>query len=734
MHKKFIFSIFFLVIIASGFFIISIYLRHPWFGSVSESNYQFNTGRTLVSTKNWYKEGLWKTKFLMLDNPASVEFQTLHERQPYLSYLPGASLPIYFIAIAQGKPPTPEMIMTVNLVNQFIIGILLGFISLIIFRKFKYPWTISTILSICPALLYYFTPTNLYYHQNVYFTDQAVLLPYTVAILLETIKLLYPDKKKRLLYIFQVATFSYGFSCDWFFAFILISIFALRILSKEVPLKIKGFIYFSIKFWWPIIALCVFFLWQFYVSGDGWNYFTGAFERATGVNQLHTMAQEVFGRFFAKWMVENIGLLGIILLLTSLLITYFPYKPNNWLDKKEFNKLRHIAALTIIPPILYFIFLPRNNVYHEFSIMKFVLWMSFVPFVIVPILLLNALKQKYFRGNNNLVMTIVLLLILLSYIAYETPQYKTLFPGNQEEIKAMGEFINNETDINTVVFSPVFELRTFPPTALAFAEKRIYRVNTVHDIYKKVLPLNSEYEIGIILLPHLDTCQNCVGINSLINLALSKTTIQYENREAVLYKITKDIFLNNAPEIMKKEAVAVQNVLSTTKLVDLLQTKEAFCAAAANNGYVSDGACKTLEEKINQMANIYFPTALHVLDDEIMLVDYQFTRTAKSMYRLDMLFSARESKNQKNNQYFPVYLKGFPVKEGYQVKNWSFNLLEPTSWGFASDVRKLDNNFVLVSHYLDVDDVPYRVQFNYKAANINTDYILGLGVINKVAN
>jgi len=114
--SKFIISIFVILVILASLFLYTVSLRKPWRTTLSWNGNQWSTAHTLTSTKNWYREGAWKLKFLSLWNPKSIEHQDLEDREIYLSYPPGTYFPIYFISLIKGEEPTEIMIMKYNLI------------------------------------------------------------------------------------------------------------------------------------------------------------------------------------------------------------------------------------------------------------------------------------------------------------------------------------------------------------------------------------------------------------------------------------------------------------------------------------------------------------------------------------------------------------------------------------------------------------------------------------------
>lgn len=116
------------MIISGLIFVYTIRVRSPWFGAYTENEHEWLTGSTVKFARNWYREGPWNIRFAMLENPESPEFPTFDSRVPYVSYPPGTVIPIYLIGLVSRHEPGISMVMEYNLLNQWLISIILALI------------------------------------------------------------------------------------------------------------------------------------------------------------------------------------------------------------------------------------------------------------------------------------------------------------------------------------------------------------------------------------------------------------------------------------------------------------------------------------------------------------------------------------------------------------------------------------------------------------------------------
>lgn len=199
LKKKSLKTVFCIILLFSITFIAFAYtveIREPWFGQLSTEGHEWLTGSTLKFSENWYFEGPINLKFAMLENPRSVEFPNLSSRIPYTAYLPGAIVPIYVLGELLGQNPTPSLVMGYNLLNHFLVAFFLSLMLFFFFRQLKIDFLNSFLFSLIPLFIELLLPGPLYWFQNVFFADQAVILLFVLYIFLEIIK---DDLKEKMI-------------------------------------------------------------------------------------------------------------------------------------------------------------------------------------------------------------------------------------------------------------------------------------------------------------------------------------------------------------------------------------------------------------------------------------------------------------------------------------------------------------------------------------------------------
>ncbi len=74
-------------------FVYTVFLRRAWF---AKPLIEWVTAHSVCVTRNWIKEGAFNLRFMHILNPASIEFDTLLSRDPYVYHILRAHLSWYF--------------------------------------------------------------------------------------------------------------------------------------------------------------------------------------------------------------------------------------------------------------------------------------------------------------------------------------------------------------------------------------------------------------------------------------------------------------------------------------------------------------------------------------------------------------------------------------------------------------------------------------------------------------
>ncbi len=495
-------------------------LNYNWIGNKTGNDHQILTAETLKFTENWYREGPVNLKFAMLENPKSIEFPTLSSRNPYTSYLPGAIVPIYLISELQGHDPTPSMIMEYNLINHFLIAFFLSLLIFFFLRQLKVDYVNSFLFSTLPIFIELLLPAPLYWHQNVYFSDQAVILPFVLFIFLEVIRPAAADKKLMVINIFQYFLMFYGILTDWFFVFVIMVVYIKRIFEGEI---FKGSIWTFLKsslIYWAIPLITVYlYILQLTLLGT-FNQAIDRFFLRTGTSADGIDYTNIFLTRIQEFMYPGYGeiitLALVISIITVLLcvIILFILK----IKRDEVKKISGLIAIILVPCIIQMIIFKNHTIMHEFSVLKLSIPLATIPFVLFPVLLFFIFKNLntfYISLNfkkHSLKFNYVLFIVFLITAAFtsfnvlsEHNGYHNFFSTDSNNYQELGNSIQKNTQYNDILFSPDLEIIGYSQIGcsqieLAYSMKEVYRINSLDDIKEKIKGINGDYRIVVLLV------------------------------------------------------------------------------------------------------------------------------------------------------------------------------------------------------------------------------------------
>mgnify|MGYP005836688021 FL=1 len=568
-----------LLVFTFTLFSYTLEARHPWFGKLSPQHHQWLTGSTVKFAKNWWREGALKLRFTMFENPASAEFPTLSSRDAYISYPPGTIIPIYLAARIAGKEPGPALVMSYNLLNHFLVALFLGLLILIVLLDAGFGLPCSFIFSLIPVILELLMPAPLYWHQNVFFSDQAVILPIVLFLFCEALRDSSPGENlfsnrhvKRSISGLQALVFLYGALTDWLFLFVAAAVFIKRVLRGEYGKRVKGLLARTLFFWLPALAAIAVFALQ--ISLFRYD-IVGKFLFRSGISpEGSSYAAGFFQTFWKGHVAEGYGYPAVYLLwiscgVSTLLLLRLFYGHFSKRKQEERGKKIVIMSAVFTLPFFVQVYAFRNHsAIHDFSALKFSLTLAVVPFVLLPCSLIVYLveiankegkkragkdgrkskrwRKKLTTRRLRALAAAVLLVVAAVYAGLEFPGYKDFFPEPGDYSSEM--FIAKNTSYCDVVFSTDYEIPDNPPQQLSYAMKRIYRASRISDIYEKVNGIEDDYCVDIFT----PNGRQGIGEGEIRRLVGLAGSVVQEN-DYLLYKIDKATFLSSYSALQEED-------------------------------------------------------------------------------------------------------------------------------------------------------------------------------------
>jgi hypothetical protein len=504
-------------------FIPSLFLRQEWFGEIAPGGHQWLSGHTLKAANQWYYGNPLHLGFGFIENPDSIEFNDLDARGSYASYPPGVIFPIYSLSILSKQPPSPTILETFNLANQFVNAILIAFIVFVVLVMDKklINKKVIFIISLIAGAGYIYLPGPFYWHQNVFFADQAVIMYILLATLLEIFRdFQLTAKTKRILDLALFCTSLIGALTDWYYWTFLFFIMIKRVLTGELkPYRMMEKIHRVLLWSFPLLLSGVLFLGQIIYLGSFDQMLIKMLERSGLLYSLNidltvdlsntvglssTDKPILLSDFWIEFLNINFTFIGrlVIYFIISFLFLYLLIYVFKKIRKQEVHMdlLLKYSYLITGPALLHFLLLSNHSMIHSFAALKMSLPLLIVGFAWLPIYIINNL-HKILSPFLRSFFVFSLISATLIYYLICIPKSLTLFPDNDWELITLGKMVRDNTSVSDVVFSNFYEIPAIPPVAISYSNKRVYLVNSAADIetFIKTRLTDKQYRIGLLL-------------------------------------------------------------------------------------------------------------------------------------------------------------------------------------------------------------------------------------------
>ena len=449
------------------------------------------TAFSLNVVNNWLIDGIVSDQFIMYPDYASVEFENNSNRNMYLSYPPGALIPLYLTAKVSGKSE-----ISIGLIKHFVqfeYFLSVFVLGLLFYTCLNTIEVTSGFLKIfLPVLfssLWAYLPYNVYYMNNVYFADQAVIFLSILFFLLEMA--LYAKKLTKHEVLLQISSgmvMFAGILTDYYFFCIAFVAVFFRILHNFSKHTKKSFIFKLFHNNGPlmvsIFTASSLFLIQLLSVPNGFKLLELTFSVRSGSGDEWGGLDILMRHFGNGFTVLFIPLLiGVVVFCLI-----FPWIRKNDNEKKIF--LIRGLSLIVFSAVLHTILLREHSIVHEFSMLKYNLVFVFIIFTLTCWLYIN-----YFNFSNDrkrilwkvlFHFSIGLVIILILILQIYNRNFYSIRMNTVDHF--MASFIKTNTNYYDVVYSPDYEINWNPPQDLAISQKRVYKVLSLQEIPYNNLP------------------------------------------------------------------------------------------------------------------------------------------------------------------------------------------------------------------------------------------------------
>ncbi|MDR1783666.1 MAG: hypothetical protein LBR13_05335 [Dysgonamonadaceae bacterium] len=470
----------------------------------------FNSS-TVKFVNNWLIEGPVNINFVMYENYPSVEFNSIDEREAYISFPSGAVIPPYLCAKMLNKSKIDiNFLGGYNKFNCVLSSILAcmffyGFLTrgLRIGEK-NTVIAISLILSAAWAIM----PVNLMFLRNHYFSEQASV-PLMLMFLVTEI---YGDsikrKSKTLRNLYQIFLFLLifmGTITDYCFLSLVFVAWLVRIYSeaKKADNKLKAVVDTSWLYVLPVIAGLAFFLWQISGVPNHWEilknrwevrtYGHSSFEGDIGKVNLFELADMKF-----RTCHGTIGSIFFLLAVLFIVIYYFKYVFRKSVHDERIDNLMKFSIIIFVSPLLHALVFFNYTAVHYHTMLKFAL--PFVFAILTTSFLISEIRRlKTVFGISEILFFVIIFSLQVIYIDFNRSRDWFHFRFKTSNATEIALLVRDNHSFNDVFASFTDSIGANPPTQLVVAGKRVYMIDNETDIQKKFPHLNPAATINYII-------------------------------------------------------------------------------------------------------------------------------------------------------------------------------------------------------------------------------------------
>jgi hypothetical protein len=460
------------------------------------------SGSTIKFVNMWLEEGAIENRFTCYESFDSIEFNTLEDRTPYLSYPTGTVFLVYSAARITGKSH-----IDISFLKHF--QMILFMLEVLFLVNFVYCWLLykgicsvvgRSFVSYTLAVMWMVLPSSAYYLPNIFYADQAVIFWFMLYILVEYLDNICGWNKpfKPLIKIVKVLTIFSGILIDYYFWILVFVAFVFKVIKMLICKdRFRNLIKTSLWYVMPIILGLVTFLWQLSYTDNWFSKLIEKFLIRTGANQSWDILLGILDYFCDLFFMNNSTRLVLwIIIEVAIIMAGILYAIINKKCRALFlDDNISIIAVGILSTLFQIVFLKNHSASHQFSMLK----MGWV--IAVSVLIGAYITSKYIYGKfirYYLAIFVIVNMVIGSLISTKSFLDKAVSHNTYE----LEEVIYSNKSYNNVYFSFYYSIPENPPYSLSVSEKQVYTINNLEEI-DALFPNLSEDAEKIIIVDKL---------------------------------------------------------------------------------------------------------------------------------------------------------------------------------------------------------------------------------------
>ena len=239
-----------------------------------------------IFVSNWLEEGIINSKFTMMNDFSSIEFDSLKKREKYITYPQGGAFPPFLLK-KFFFPKTDLYIITKNYayIHLFLTIFLLGItVFLFLYKSLKTHILNAILLSFVPIIIFTFYPYTIKLYPYFFFLNGTIVPIFVYYVFLEILRQHVKSSKKiYFINVVQALIIFYGVFTDWFFISVVFITWLVRLKQGTLGQKRLEIIRSSFLFILPALIALTLFFFHLYII-DGFSILTQKFLQRTGIS------------------------------------------------------------------------------------------------------------------------------------------------------------------------------------------------------------------------------------------------------------------------------------------------------------------------------------------------------------------------------------------------------------------------------------------------------------------
>lgn len=465
------------------------------------------SGSTIKFVNQWLEEGAFTHRFTCYESFDSIEFHSLEERTPYVSYPTGNIFIIYLFVKAFGyNRINISFLKHYQMVWYLLTAMLFGTFMYIWIKKFlKGTPIVQFAVALLSSVIWILLPPNVYYLANIYYNDQAIIFWSVALLLLEYIsESTCSSHAKRAYNILKCVVIYIGVLIDYYFWILIFIVFLSKIIQLFLQkTSLSKIVKESLLYVLPVFCGVVTFVYQLTYTKDWFSLLIDRFLSRTGSmeNVYLQILQNIRNAYFSGSDKRMILYLSVFLLCILFNCIYAIKKK---IIRNLFSDITYrIVFIGFLAPFVQILFLKNHSAIHDFSTLKLG-WVMVISGIIIvktiQIVLCSVIK------SSKPIYVIVTYLFGFVFIVWTAgiPVMSKGYGYSKEKAcdYVLEEEIYKFADYNDVFFSLSMEIPINPPQHLAVSEKQVYQISSLSEMLTYFPDLDSQADLYLVIMNH----------------------------------------------------------------------------------------------------------------------------------------------------------------------------------------------------------------------------------------